>query len=399
MRINYLPRATVLWLNALYHGWEVSPEEEQFFTHDLNACRNWLLTTSLYSLDDEELSHFRNLEYLLDQVDLALREGRPGDVCAPLFEVASLAHEIQRKRSQPHFSSQPPLNRLLLAGAAFVQGRGGTAAVHLAQRQVGPYLASLQAIYRAFRRGLPRPARVSLVQGFVHVRKGLLDCRMVSDKEPFDLRPALARLQAGGELLQHLLDWVREAPPHPFESIPGVSREQASAWADGAPPCGEELESIKRLWETLCPSVILPAGQREASLQAVEQAWLRADPAAMAEAFEQVRRRRLRLDGLVGVAGLCAQTLVGILSQTTADMTLHALLQDYALEEPVTAPCLRYLEGGQIEELHLAAEALVELHALGDWICPDCQQPNSHSYTHCRHCDQLALNEVTSWLA
>lgn len=389
MALVRLAPQTVALLNALWGAcrgirpgrWPALDEALPGYRAQLQRVRAWLDFQSAYSLDEQEEALLGNLQFLLDELEQMAAEP-PADpcqwaraACEKEMAFAGLAERLVARRQEPHFSSHPAFNELLTAGAALFLGRAQPRAVTERLPTARRYLGNLDELYRGEAPRLLPEVRQELEKGLGLLTAGLEGAGEAMGASPPDLawlKESLARVKGGGEITQHLLDWLgQQEARRPSLAVPLVGRDLAEGLAElRRRPCpevaaalGEEvLSPLRAFWSTARRRAFLVPWEEaertarvDAALDELEAALDNLDPRraeeaaqALEAAFEALERAAIPLGRAAGTAlEPVAQAVHGIFYGTAPDMLLGDIVEALPPEHQAARErFLHYLQTG-----------------------------------------------------
>lgn len=439
MKVVQLPRGMVWFLNELRLGVADLAESLEAFLLDREGARLWLESESAYSLHDEEHGTLENIAYLWSRVDALVEEGdrqRLLDELPPLlYEAALLMERVTGERERGHFSPLPAVNRVVLAGAAWIQGRGSREAAQERLAVLAEFARNLRRMYTRLRSDLPKEYRPDVDRGMRHLKGGIEAAEEALDVNDHDwLHDALQEICAGATLVQFLLDRDRRemellAETYQRFNIPligpqleselvAAGRAPRHSWsAPAETTLTVSLPELERHWEQVQSSVLLPPELRGSLLAAVDEAIVRLyrayeavlDPSCpdaealrlledsmveASEAFTAVQRASLTLPSPgQSLAHTYLEAVRGIMAGTVPDLTLaHMVSGDPPPGGPdVRRLLLEYLEGGHPDCLAQAMELMLEslprsLDPGSELVCPLCGTRSSSGAQFCLAC-------------
>lgn len=402
------------------------------FEAEREAAARWLEFHRAYSLDSQDEEDLANIEFLLREVDSALDDLSLERIVHPLYQVISLMETVGKRRDQPHFSQQPGVNDFILAGAAWVQGRGEQRGVRERLPVLEENYQNLRRLYRLRKDQLRPEVRPELETGLKHFKASLQHCQQALEAEDRDaLHAALAQLGQASELLQHLLDWdrqdqLRHQERHRRFNIPmaGPDLELALETARSVPRQEWDrgirnltrvvLPQLLAFWNLVRPLLVLPPEQRslleevdggiedlEAAVESLQSRELTAEQAlarleeacsSLHELFCQIDRHARRGDRLEGTpAGVYWQTAMGVLGGTVPLVAVEELLRTLppmAGVGPLLREYLTCLDPELLREAlyALAGQVPAEDRPATSWGCAYCGQVNPLGQHPCRRC-------------
>lgn len=430
----------VWFLNELRAGEPDLGESLEAFEADLESARRWLERESAYSLHEQEARQFENIRFLWERVDRLLeeadREQLEEGLPPLLFEAALLMEKVTRERDAGHFSPLPAVNRMVLAGAAWIQGRGSREAAGQRLAVLEEFQQNMRRMYTRLRSDLPKENRPDVDLGMRHLKSGIEAARTAleaGDKEA--LHEALSEVHAGASLVQFLLDWDRREMellaetyrrfnvpvigPQLESELEAARRAPRETWMGPAETTlTVSLPGLDAFWERAQSTLLLPPELRQPLLAATDEAigglyeayQKLLDPqspdkeaiavleqalCAASEAFTAVQQAALKAQGADGaLARAYVDAIRGIAGGTVPDVTLASMLSD---DPPPGDPDVRrliqeYLAGGHPDALYQAVEIMLDSlprtpdQSSTEISCPFCGVTNSLAAQLCRDC-------------
>ncbi|MFN8608942.1 MAG: hypothetical protein U0931_15520 [Vulcanimicrobiota bacterium] len=434
MQISPLPEALVPYLDSLKLGYEPVPDSYLLYLQGLEQLRLWYHFQGSLEVNAQDRVDLDNLDLLLSQLEAGETSPLPA-----LYLIADLMEAIGRRRDSANFSAQPAVNDLILACAAWTEGKAASQAVSIRLSRAGQYFSNLAKAYALERSQLRAEAAQAFDQGLELLA---LAHREVGQKlaEGCDLRPALRGLREGAEVMQLFLDWQRERPETHCQrwNLPVIGgRLETSLKAldeESADPGWTALvwqELLENQWPRLDHfwargrfRVYLQAEERRRVLAEIDEGLLELQAALqsqdrplleeildfLSENFQFIHdnvlpSRHLQSSDLGDLLEVLVQTLQGLVPI----QTLETLLQD----GPDSLSCFRnprhtqklaqpnrlivqYCASGDDEFLHQAILSLLasspprpEPKIPNSWTCPFCLNPNPLGQRQCQNCSQL----------
>ena len=213
--MQYLPSFLCNLIDAIaYSGdplefqedWETWKGEFQaYYERESDVC-----------LSEDDARVVEDLPHLLRELDSQVGKAFEGTVVLDDLIKAGVgffgAHDsFYNERERLYFVQSAPVDRLLKAAIAHLQGRATAEAVH--KREVDAALAVevLHSIFQSVREDLPEALRDGSIQGFQRAQKGL---HMLADHPdaipPEILEEAVFEIKSAGELLEHLPNLMKK---------------------------------------------------------------------------------------------------------------------------------------------------------------------------------------------
>lgn len=273
MELIHLPPDVVLLLDALYAGRTDCEEELARFLAVRDASVAWLEFHGAYSVTDEEAALLGNVSVLWNEMEGRIAEGL-SELLPRLYEAMAGLDRLRRWRERPDYSRQPPVNDLVRAGGAVLKGRGEARVVTDRLPTVATWLRNVESMFEGARDRL-RPEVIADIEiGLRHMRDALSGCQVAAETgDRGMLHDALDQMLAGGELVQHFLDWDFEDQQRLEQqrsrfNIPiiGPSMDLALASARKAPreawgPAVEhalalDLPRLRGMWSRVRPGIM-----------------------------------------------------------------------------------------------------------------------------------------------
>lgn len=453
MELTHLPPDWVEILNEMAFARAPLGSDDERFESVLVNLRSWHEFESGYSVNAAELQELDNLKFLIDEIENAYASGEPAadlEFLAPrLFQIVRLMESIQDLRARAHYSGQPLVNDLVLAGAAFIEGRAEERALPDRVERLRVWKDQLWLGYEEFAPGLGEQACQDLERGFAMIEEGLDEIEQAESlKNPAQLKPSLARLVDGASLLKYLVEFRFRSlealsGQYPrWEAIPEVGAQlergidrlsqldpaaRPAAWEEQIRPL---LLELAFWWGQNRDSLPLPAEFVQAWIAEVEEllgvlvhfdsATLAGSPSELTDVeglfdqlaggFAEARDKLVPVQHLRGgQAGLYYEVINGLLRNT---QPVFAAAEVFNNAEPpagwqaVVDDIINYTKSGQRELLHQAREKLWTLVPAPDdgagpesWTCPFCQHETPLGQTVCQHCGggSSVSREVASW--
>lgn len=215
-----------------------------------------------YSLSDDDLMVVQNIPHLLEQLDSAVKRTVAGENALEDLVKSAVAFfdahdKFYNERERLYFVQSAPLDRLLKASIAHLQGRADHEAVH--RREVDAALAVdvLQSVWQVAMPELPEDFNKGTINGFQRANKAF---HMLADHPaeiPTEiLEEAIFELKSAGELLEHLPNLMRKYQEQMGSSIPIVGelitslRHKADDEEILALLKDEAVPSFLEMWDT-----------------------------------------------------------------------------------------------------------------------------------------------------
>lgn len=447
----HLPPNLVPYLDALALKQADPESEREGFEAALADIESWIEFESGYTLDDEESGHFENLRVLLESLYAALeqedRQQQLDQLVPPLYQTVALMERINARRERPRYSSQPAVNDLLVAGAAYLQKRATPEAVMARLERLEAYVRVLRHAYKGARIRFNPEVIQALDTGLEHLRQGMQQAQahLETGGDPF--QDSLASISDGAELMQSLIEWQRQDEQRLAErnrrfAIPlvGASLQNTLDMGRGMPR-SQWRRGVKHLLETVIPSLekywnqgqlrvfvdplqradlldAISEGIEELKL-AVEQLIDEAVPPEQAveaceaalehlsDCFLACDQASLPYAHLRGTtAGAYLEVIVGALNQTMPIVAFTELFHETQPPDewnPIVAAMLDYARDANPDHLFKAGYLLIsqfpapadESHP-DNWVCPYCGQVNPVGQVKCAACHSLPKAEAES---
>ncbi len=202
-----------------------------------------------YSLSDEDGMVVQNVPHLLEQLDGLVGRSLKGENLLEELIKASVAFfdahdKFYNERERLYFVQSAPIDRLLKASIAHLQGRAHIDAVH--RREVDAALAVdvLHSIWQMARADLPEDFNRGTIDGFQRAQKGFHMLAEHPDAVPGPvLEEAVFEIKSAGELLEHLPNLMRRYQEQAGSMIPVIGELITSLRAK---PDDDELITLLR---------------------------------------------------------------------------------------------------------------------------------------------------------
>jgi hypothetical protein len=181
-----------------------------------------------FALSDEDSRVVEDIPHLLQQLDSSVQRTMAGEqVLEDLVKNAVAffdAHDkFYNERERLYFVQSAPLDRLLKASIAHLQGRAEHEAVH--RREVDAALAVdvLHSMWQVAQADLPEDFNKGTINGFQRAQKGFHMLAEHPDEIPKEvLEEAVFELKSAGELLEHLPNLMRKYQEQMGSIIPVI---------------------------------------------------------------------------------------------------------------------------------------------------------------------------------
>jgi hypothetical protein len=181
-----------------------------------------------YSLSDDDAMIVENIPPLLEQLDSAVSRTIAGEQVLEDLVKASVtffdAHDkFYEERERLYFVQSAPIDRLLKASIAHLQGRADHEAIH--RREVDAALAVdvLHSIWQMAAPDLPEDFNKGTIDGFRRAQKAFNMLAEHPDEIPTEvLEEAVFELKSAGELLEHLPNLMRKYQDQVGSIIPSL---------------------------------------------------------------------------------------------------------------------------------------------------------------------------------
>jgi hypothetical protein len=170
-----------------------------------------------YSLSDEDQMVLDNIPPLLEALDGSVRRALGGETAVLEDLVKNSvaffdAHDkFYNERERLYFVQSAPMDRLLKASIAHLQGRAGCEAIH--RREVDAALAVkvLHDVFQVAAPDLPEDFRNGTIDGFRRAQKGFHMLADHPEEIPHEVvEEAVFEIKSAGELLEHLPNLMRK---------------------------------------------------------------------------------------------------------------------------------------------------------------------------------------------
>lgn len=180
------------------------------------------------SLSEEDGRVVEDIPHLLRELETQVSKAFSGQGDLDGLIKASVgffaAHDsFYNERERLYFVQSAPIDRLLKAAIAHLQGRATAEAVH--KREVDAALAVdvLHSIFQSAREDLPEALRDGSIQGFQRAQKGFHMLADHPDEIPSEvLDEAIFEIKSAGELLEHIPNLMRKFQEQVGSQIPLV---------------------------------------------------------------------------------------------------------------------------------------------------------------------------------
>lgn len=202
-----------------------------------------------YALSDDDQHLIDNLPPLLDALESVVERTLNGEKDLEELIKASVAFfeahdKFYNEHERLYFVRSGPMDRLIKASIAYLQGRGSSLAIH--RREVDAALAVdvIHTIFESAHRELPENFNQGMADGFRRAQKAFFMLADHPDELPKEIvEEAVFELQSAGELLEHLPNLMNRFQGEHGSIVP-VMGEALSALRSN--PHDEELISILR---------------------------------------------------------------------------------------------------------------------------------------------------------
>lgn len=251
-----------------------------------------------FTLNEAEAERLRLAQAQLETLDGHIQAGQARPAAEAAFILFRELHRFRGLRESNRQSSIEPLNQLLVAGLAVLQGR---AEPSLLTTFRAPALAEVDRLVECFKAGeseLPEEVRRAILTGIDRLGSGFA----ALDGE--DLQAALVGLAQGGSLLAHLQSWERELEQslHGYVPVVGSQVQELLAELEQGPADPELLSDWTRhhwpalaaFWRTNRDRLLVNLTARGQLLPRLDQALERlrglesAVPSAQARQLEEL---------------------------------------------------------------------------------------------------------------
>lgn len=202
-----------------------------------------------YSLSDDDLMVVQNIPHLLEQLDGMVARVLKGETLLEELIKASVAFfdahdKFYNERERLYFVQSAPIDRLLKASIAHLQGRAGSDAVHLREVDAALAVDVLHSIWQMARPDLPEEFNRGTIDGFQRAQKAFHALAEHPEAIPMPvLEEAIFELKSAGELLEHLPNLMRRYQEQAGSMIPVIGELITSLRAR---PDDEELITLLR---------------------------------------------------------------------------------------------------------------------------------------------------------
>jgi hypothetical protein len=213
--MQYLPSFLCQLIDAAAYKQDPSQYQEDWdnWKADFQA---YFDRESDYSLSDEDFLMVQNIPHLLEELDGSVKRVVAGEaVLDDLIKNAVAFFEVHDKfyneRERLYFVQSAPMDRLLKASIAFLQGRADHEAIH--RREVDAALAVdvLHSIWQIAQSDLPDDFNKGTIDGFQRAQKAFNLLADHPDEVPNEVvEEAVFELKSAGELLEHLPNLMRK---------------------------------------------------------------------------------------------------------------------------------------------------------------------------------------------
>lgn len=435
MNVVQLPPGTVWYLDALATGETDLQEPLQAFLSDCASARQWLHSESGYTLHEAEAAQLANIQYLWDQVDELLQNENGATLLESLFpliiEAATLMEKVGKERDKGHFSPLPQVNRLVQAGAAYIQGRGQSEALQVRLVHFREFAEELRALYLDLKGRIPAEVQPDIEKGLALMDKGAEELQQAlaeDDKER--LRGALSDAHTGSGLLEYVLEWHKNSLSEQMKQfhrfhIPlvGPQLEAELIAARSAEPeqrqrifqhtLSETLPALEDAWEQAYPAILMPSVRRaelfertEACLEELYETYqaaveghefdtIESKLEQTSKAFEEIAENALHgFRTSNSTVALYLDAIQGVLRGTVPLFTLQNMLTHDPPPGNAEVEKLfeEYWESGDESALCDVASELVALHpplaetTENGYNCSFCGNFNEESLSRCLGC-------------
>ena len=208
--------------------------------------------------------------------------------------------EYQSLRRRTYFVELPELDRLLVVGAAALQGLSDYESVEGRAPKAATSVLALYELFKDRRPLLKAEVCQALVVGFDLLSEGF---DLLHHEE--QLEAALAKLKAGGDVVSHLVRWERSLMASQVCAVPGVGAELAALVKGETEPGAVKkiLPQLEEAWARARKFLFIPVADWDEAVFQVETAMegLRSgeEPelsvSRLEEAFLWIQQRTLQL--------------------------------------------------------------------------------------------------------
>ena len=454
MELILLPPNLVPYLDALAMPQQKPAAEVDRFRQSLASLRGWLDFQNSFSVNDEELSELENLGVLLDEIEQNLslknRQAQLDAIVPAVYKVVGIMETVNRRRDVARFSPQPAVNDLILAGAAYTQGRAEDRAIVDRLDRLQEFFSNLRQEFRGAKARLRPEVVQSLEVGIEGLKKGMERAREAVDhQDRLALHDSLAEISEGAEIAQSLVEWQRQDQErlkvnYPRFHIPVVGAMLGSyleaakelpkeTWDRGLGRLyKEELPKLFLFWKISEKKMYLLPEERAANIERVEASLelLRgaletmADPEASAEegitsfedalqdlsdTFEGIRQALPDTTYLNGSPpGDYLNLFMGAIDGHVPVVAFGEMLHSSTPPpewQPVVDLAVQYCTDLDPDHLYRAIHGLLALYPRPQeeelpqsWTCPSCQTVNELGRKSCAACSfvpHLESKDVT----
>lgn len=214
-----------------------------------------------YTVSKDDATRVENLPHLLDELQIAVDKafqgtGQADDLVRYAVEFFTAHDKFYEEREKQYFVANPPLDRLLKASVAYLQGSGSMAAVMNRAPDAALAVDAVQTLFLEARSELPQEMVEGTLDGLRRAQKGFEKLAAHDDEIPREvLEEAIFDLRSAGELLEHLPALFRRFEEEKGSPLP-VMGPLVTLLRDGDDPDQIELLSEQAwpgfldLWES-----------------------------------------------------------------------------------------------------------------------------------------------------
>lgn len=378
-----------------------------------------------HTLSELDASVVRNLpsqyERLTRSVESALQgSGNADDLVRDCNEFFASYDSFQYERDKKYFVESPPLDRLLKATVAHLQGRAEFAAVKLRIPEAIEAVSEVGRLLTSARADLPEALVSGTEQGLSRAEHGFSILTGSEHLSQESLEDAIFELKSAGELLEHLPRLVRRFEEEAGSPVPIVGPLLGLLRQEDNEEALEEFQ--KRAWPSfldlwhgrrdawmLDPEVadeLLQAAGHEVSIitetassyhDEEDSFWDAVE--RLEDLFDRMRENTLRLDGLSSSPYWPeAALLISLLRDGASLYVAGSAASGIALAGAQAPPAVRET-GKALSSFLDEPDPLILLRALkalqtdfeqskSSRLCPGCGERISLEAPNCPHCGQ-----------
>ncbi len=223
--MQYLPNFLCQLIDAVAYNNETAPFQPEWEGWKKQYL-NYYQRESDVNLSDEDSMVVQNLPPLLEQLEGSVKRAFAGEPVIDDLVKDSIAffeaHDaFFNERERLYFVQSAPVDRLLKALIARLQGRADHIAIHRREVDAAMAVKVLHDLFQTIRSELPEPLVKGTIDGFRRAGKAFDMLAEHPDEIPDEVvEDAIFELRSAGELLEHIPNLVRRFEEEVGSAVP-----------------------------------------------------------------------------------------------------------------------------------------------------------------------------------